>query len=88
MFFYFYFRKNEVEQQLKLYPALYPSTTEEREEIIPNIIKVLELKNRRYLNLFQLGRDANLTNTIFRAVFDCKNTQKICIELSNWCVIF
>jgi hypothetical protein len=77
-----------VEQQLKLCPALWPSKKEDQEEIVKNIKDVLGLKYRRYLSMFQLGRDANLTNTIFRAVFDRKNIQETCIELSNRDVIF
>ncbi len=85
---YFYFRQNEVEQQLTLYPALCPSTEKEREDFVKTIKEVFELKYRPYLSMFQLGRDTNLTNTIFRAVFDCKNIQKACIELSNRDVLF
>jgi hypothetical protein len=86
--FYFHFRENEVEQQLKLCPVLCPSTNEDRKEIIKNIKEVLDLKNRPYLSMFQLGRDISLTNTIFRAVFDRKNIQETCIGLSNLDIIF
>lgn len=62
-----------MEQQLKLYPTLNPSEDTDRQALIKNIIEVLDLRNRRYLSLFQLGSNANLTNTIFQAVFGRKN---------------
>lgn len=71
-----YCRKDEVKQQLKLWPTLWPSTEKGQDEFIDGIEEVFKLEYRRYLSVFQLGRDTSLTNTIFRAVFDSKNGEE------------
>jgi hypothetical protein len=84
----FYFRKNEVEQQLKLFPALCLSNSEDQKKLVDGIKTVLELKHRRYLSIFQLGHDVSLTNTIFRAVFDRMLIEETCVELFSRNIIF
>lgn len=62
-----------MKQQLKLYPELWPTTDNDQKDIVEKIEEIFERKYRRYLSVFQLGRDTSLTNAIFRAVFDSKN---------------
>jgi hypothetical protein len=62
-----------VKKQLKLCSVLCPATDKEEENVVKGIMEVLDLKHRTYLTVFKLGRDTNLPNTIFRAVFDRKN---------------
>ena len=71
--YYLCLRKDEVRQQLRLCHALWPPAEEEPIDTIERIEEIFQRKYRRYLNVFRLGQDTSLTNTIFRAVFDSKN---------------
>ncbi|CAF2077519.1 unnamed protein product [Rotaria magnacalcarata] len=64
--------QSKIKKHLKRCEALCPSTEKEQNEVVKGIEKVLEVEHRRYLSVFQLGNDVNLTNTIFKAVL---NTQ-------------
>lgn len=44
----------------------------ERAAVVEGIKAVLDPANRKYLSVFRLDRDANLMETIVRAVFNCK----------------
>ncbi|CAF1488829.1 unnamed protein product, partial [Rotaria sordida] len=67
--------KNEVKQQLDLCPTLCCCDQNE-EQVIEMIQAVFAPKYRRYLSAFRVDRDVNLTNTIFRAVFDTQNDEE------------
>lgn len=71
------FRRCKISQYLELFPNIVPKSNDDdtialKEYVIANIEKILERKNRRYLNVFHLGSGTNLTDTIFRAVFHSK----------------
>ena len=78
-------RKDEVKQELKLCSTLWPATEKDQIALVDRIEEVFALKYRRYLSVFQLGRDTSLTNTIFRAVFDSKSSEEWCSKQSNDC---
>ncbi len=62
-------RREKIDQQLDISSKLWPEVKTDKENILKGIEKVLDLEFRPYLNIFRLGQDASLTNTIFRAVF-------------------
>ena len=55
--------------------------------MIEKIEEMVQQKYRRYLSVFRLGQDSDLTNTIFRAVFVGKNHNKRYPNPSIWKII-
>lgn len=66
-------RRDEIIKELKLCKRLWPEGESEPTNIVQSIEKILDVKYRRYLSIFELGQDVDLTNTIFQTVFDSKN---------------
>lgn len=81
--FFFFFREDEVKQQLRLHHVLLSPTEQEENEMIERIQEIFQQKYRRYLSVFRLGQDTSLTNTIFRAILNSKKKKHTCLNLST-----